>query len=281
MLINFREQVVHLVRRIPKGKIVSYGQIARVLGRPRTSRVVGGILSNLDPDDNLTPWQRVLNKKGMVSHREDPFTIEHPVTKQTRILMEEGLEPNLKGEFSFSEAGLSDEELLALFGTEMLELVDRENNPIGIAPRSTVRSENLLHRGVGILCWNSKGELYVHQRTSTKDLYPSYYDMMVGGALQAGEKYESSALREAQEELGIGEVPIHFLMETLYEGPRNKSYIQLFELCWDGPITWQEEEIAWGQWMGFEKVLSWLETVPVVPDGLQVFREYLALRSAS
>ena len=161
----------------------------------------------------------------------------------------------------------------------MLELVDRENALIGIAPRATVRSQNLLHRGVGILCWNSKGELYVHQRTSSKDLYPSYFDMMVGGALKAGENYQESALREVQEELGVGEVPIHFLFETLYEGPKNKSFIQLFELCWDGPIQWQEEEIAWGQWMDYQQVLSWLKSVPIVPDGLQVFQEYLRVRA--
>ena len=65
--INFREQVIDLVRRVPRGRIVSYGQIARVLGRPRASRVVGGFLSALPPEDRQTPWQRVLNRHGGVS----------------------------------------------------------------------------------------------------------------------------------------------------------------------------------------------------------------------
>lgn len=276
--LNFREQVIDLVRKVPPGRIVSYGQVARVLGRPRASRVVGGILGALPLDDQVTPWQRVVNRLGGVSHRSDPYAPEDPVERQHELLIEEGLEPDIKGNFPLKDHGLSDSELRGLFGTEMLELVNQTNELIGVAPRSLVRQDNLLHRGVGILCWNTQGELYVHQRTDSKDLFPSYYDMMVGGALEAGEEYQKAALREIQEELGVGDVPINFLLETLYEGPKNRSWIQLFEVTWDGPITWQEEEICWGQWMPFERVLSWVDEVATVPDGHHVFREYLQLR---
>lgn len=276
--LNFREQVIDLVRQVPPGRIVSYGQVARVLGRPRASRVVGGILSALPLDDQVTPWQRVLNREGGVSHRADPFAPEDPVERQRELLIDEGLEPDLKGHFPLKECGFTDGELRSMFGTEMLELVNQTNELLGIAPRSLVRKDNLLHRGVGILCWNSQGQLYVHQRTDTKDLFPSYYDMMVGGALEAGEEYERAALREIQEELGVGEVPIKFLQETLYEGPKNRSWIQLFEITWDGPINWQVEEICWGQWMPFERVLDWVNEVSSVPDGHHVFREYLKTR---
>lgn len=125
------------------------------------------------------------------------------------------------------------------------------------------------------MCWNSQGQLYVHKRTATKDVFPSMYDMMVGGAVEAGEEYSVAALREVQEELGLGQVELRFLLEHLYKGPLNYSWIQLFEVTWDGPIRWQPEEICWGQWMDFEQVLKWIEEVPVVPDGLSVFRRYL------
>lgn len=274
--VNFREQAIELIRRIPKGRLVSYGQIARVLGRPRASRVVGGFLNSLPLDDEITPWHRVVNREGRVSHREDPFDSEEPVDRQHRFLQEEGLEPNLNGCYSLQQFGMSDQELRSLFETEMLELVDEDNRVLGIAPRALVRKENLLHRGVGILCWNSKGQLYVHKRTDTKDVFPSFYDMMVGGALEAGEPYQEAALREIQEELGVGDCEIRYLLETLYLGSKNKSWIQLFEVTWDGPIQWQEEEICWGQWMDFDRVLRWLDEVPIVPDGHHVFREYLA-----
>lgn len=161
---------------------------------------------------------------------------------------------------------------------EYLDLVDEENRVIGRAPRAEVRARNLLHRGVGIMCWNSQGQLYVHQRTDSKDLFPSMYDMMVGGAVEAGEDYEPAALREIQEEYGVGEVEPKYLLDHLYQGPRNYSWIRLFEVTWDGPISWQTEEICWGQWMDFSEVLQWIKQVPIVPDGLAVFREYLKIR---
>ena len=276
--LNFREQVLDLIGKVPHGRLVSYGQIARLLGRPRASRVVGGFLAGLGPDDPPIPWQRVVNRLGEVSPRSDIFGAEDPVTAQMDRLAEEGLEPDARGRFSLRDHGMTDDEVRSLFGVEMLELVDLENRTVGAAPRPIVRGQNLLHRGVGILCWNSQGELYVHQRTSTKDVFPSCFDRMVGGALESGEKYERAALREVQEELGVGEVKPRFLLETLYDGPKNRSFIHLFEVTWDGPITWQVEEICWGEWMPFERVLSWIDEVDIVPDGLHVFQEYLKHR---
>lgn len=275
---NFREQVIELLRKVPRGRLVTYGQLARVLGRPRASRVVGGFLWSLPPEDTTTPWHRVVARDGQVSYRENPFSDRPPTEFQHEKLSDEGLEPALDGKYCLKRHGMNDSELRALFGCEMLEIVDLNNLVLGVETRKRVRSENLLHRGVGILCWNSRGELYVHQRTQTKDLFPSYFDMMVGGALSAGEDYETAALREVQEELGVGDTPIRYILETLYDGPLNRSWIQLFEVTWDGPVSWQEEEIVWGRWMAFEEVLSWIEQVPIVPDGYQVFQDYLRQR---
>ncbi len=58
---GFREQVEALVARIPRGRVMTYGQIAALCGRPRAARIVGGIAHFGDPD---LPWQRVVNKQG-------------------------------------------------------------------------------------------------------------------------------------------------------------------------------------------------------------------------
>lgn len=157
---------------------------------------------------------------------------------------------------------------------EYLDLVDRENQVLGRELRSVVRAKNLLHRGVGILCWNSQGQLYVHQRTGTKDVFPSMYDMMVGGAVEAGEDYRVAAAREVHEELGVRAEP-RYLLDHLYEGPENRSWVRLFEVLWDGPIEWQVSEICWGTWMDYSRVLEWVFEVPIVPDGLEVFQRFL------
>ena len=58
---SFREQVEALVARIPRGRVMTYGQIAVLCGQPRGARIVGGIAHFGDPS---LPWQRVVNKQG-------------------------------------------------------------------------------------------------------------------------------------------------------------------------------------------------------------------------
>lgn len=58
---NFKIMVQSIVASIPYGKVMTYGQIASLCGRPRAARIVGGIAHFGDPD---LPWQRVVNAKG-------------------------------------------------------------------------------------------------------------------------------------------------------------------------------------------------------------------------
>lgn len=58
---GFRERVEAIVAQIPRGRVMTYGQLAALCGNPRAARIVGGIAHFGDP--NL-PWQRVVNKKG-------------------------------------------------------------------------------------------------------------------------------------------------------------------------------------------------------------------------
>jgi methylated-DNA-protein-cysteine methyltransferase-like protein len=58
---EFAKRVQVLVAQIPKGRVMTYGQIAALCGNPQASRIVGGIAHFGDPD---LPWQRVVNKQG-------------------------------------------------------------------------------------------------------------------------------------------------------------------------------------------------------------------------
>jgi methylated-DNA-protein-cysteine methyltransferase-like protein len=58
---GFREWVEALVAQIPRGRVMTYGQLAALCGNARAARIVGGIAHFGDP--NL-PWQRVVNKQG-------------------------------------------------------------------------------------------------------------------------------------------------------------------------------------------------------------------------
>lgn len=58
---SFRERVEDIVRQIPRGRVMTYGQIAALAGSAYAARIVGGIAHFGDPE---LPWQRVVNKKG-------------------------------------------------------------------------------------------------------------------------------------------------------------------------------------------------------------------------
>lgn len=58
---DFKQRVEALVAQIPKGRVMSYGQLAALAGNARAARIVGGIAHFGNPD---LPWQRVVNKTG-------------------------------------------------------------------------------------------------------------------------------------------------------------------------------------------------------------------------
>jgi isopentenyldiphosphate isomerase len=158
---------------------------------------------------------------------------------------------------------------------EWVDLVNEENQVIGRALRQEVRQKNLLHRGIAVLVRNSAGDVYVHQRTDSKDLFPAMYDMFVGGVVGSGEDYLSAALREVEEELGVQTQQLEFLFDYLYKGPQNYSWVRCYRTVWDGPIRHQPEEVQWGDWMPEEQLKDWIHQVAIVPDGLDVFHAYL------
>jgi methylated-DNA-protein-cysteine methyltransferase-like protein len=67
----FYRLVYRVVRRIPRGKVATYGQIAAILGQPRAARAVGMALGALRDDAVETvPWQRVVGAAGRCTHRD-------------------------------------------------------------------------------------------------------------------------------------------------------------------------------------------------------------------
>ena len=61
---NFKVRVYDIVSQIPKGKVMTYGQIAALCGSPRAARIVGGVAHYGDPG---LPWQRVVKSTGKLA----------------------------------------------------------------------------------------------------------------------------------------------------------------------------------------------------------------------
>lgn len=106
---SYRERVYAIVREIPVGRVMTYGQIAEILGEGYTPRTVGYVMHAAETEK--IPWQRVINAQGACSTGR--MTV--PVNLQQKILEDEGIEFNEKGRcdlkiYRWSLEGLAAEE---------------------------------------------------------------------------------------------------------------------------------------------------------------------------
>lgn len=63
---NFTEKVIFIIKNIPEGKVISYGQVAALAGNYKAARQVAWILKKFSDRESL-PWNRVVNSKGKIS----------------------------------------------------------------------------------------------------------------------------------------------------------------------------------------------------------------------
>ena len=77
-------RILRIVRRIPRGRVATYGQVSKLAGFARQPRLAGYALRHAD---DTVPWQRVVNAAGKISPRADPDSIP----RQRRMLEAEGI----------------------------------------------------------------------------------------------------------------------------------------------------------------------------------------------
>lgn len=82
----FYRRIYRIVRHVPKGRVATYGVVARLAGRPGAARTVGWALSAL-PDDSDVSWWRVVNASGRISFAAH----DHSAVVQRALLLREGV----------------------------------------------------------------------------------------------------------------------------------------------------------------------------------------------
>lgn len=117
--------------------------------------------------------------------------------------------------------------------TEIVDIVDENNNVIGSASVAEAHEKRLLHRVAGVFVFDVEGSLYLQ----TGNKYDKI-DMSVGGHVQQGETYEEAARREMLEEIGLN-VPMQHVSTFLPKNARLGHYWGLFTAV--APKGWQFE----------------------------------------
>jgi len=156
---------------------------------------------------------------------------------------------------------------------ELLDIVDENDRVIGQSPRGEAYERGLRHRCVFIQVRDAEDRLFVHRRTPTKLVFPSLYDMFVGGVVGAGESYDDAALREAEEELGVSGLPRPKPLFTfLYDDGAGRTWwSSVYQVRCDLPVDPQAEEVAWHAFLPEDEVERRLSDWEWVPDGLAAY----------
>lgn len=170
---------------------------------------------------------------------------------------------------------------------EILDVVDEHDHVVGQAPRGEVYAKGLRHRAVFIQARDAEGRIFVHRRTPVKLIFPSLYDMFVGGVVGAGESYDDAALREAEEELGVSGLPTPVpLFKFLYESAPHGSaqggqswWSSVYEVRCELPVNPQAEEVAWHDFLTDGELERRLSEWEWVPDGLAAYEQLRARRA--
>lgn len=158
---------------------------------------------------------------------------------------------------------------------EIFDVVDEEDNIIGQAKRGEVHGNpKLIHRSIGVVIFNRKGEIFLQQRSKTKDVDPGKWTVSCSGHLSSASStvggipslllgatssrfnrdsrgvlrriYEEAAHRELGEELGV-DLKIISMTKFIYRSETETEMAMIFQAYFDGPFQLNKEEISQGK----------------------------------
>jgi len=86
---------------------------------------------------------------------------------------------------------------------QMLEIINEDDNVIGLENRTKIHNEGLLHREIHVWFITPQGEIIFQHRAKDKDTYPDKLDATVGGHVEPKTSYEETVVKECREETGI------------------------------------------------------------------------------
>jgi isopentenyldiphosphate isomerase len=130
-----------------------------------------------------------------------------------------------------------------------IPIVNDHDEVVGTALRSEMRRRNLTHRCTAVLVLNTKGDqILVHQRSSSKSFWPSWWDLAAGGVVEVDEVLDEAAGRELSEELGI-QAKLHKLGSARYCDSSVDVFMHVWVAHHDGPFAFTDGEVAQVEWL--------------------------------
>ena len=158
---------------------------------------------------------------------------------------------------------------------ERFPVVDKNDRIVRYARRSEVHGNNLRHRAVHMLIFNDAGDVYLQQRSRSKDRHPLKWDSSAAGHVSAGENYDETARRELKEELGVT-VPLEKISKLLASQNTDQEFIWLYRGLACGDLVPDKSEIEQGAFFLPAIIDGWTSGRPedFAPGFLECWKAY-------
>lgn len=147
-------------------------------------------------------------------------------------------------------------------------IVNNQDEVIGAEDRKTAFANGLIRRNSRIWLFNPRGEIFLQQRSATKDVYPNRWTESAGGHVDPGEDYEQAAYRELEEEIGISNIKLdkfdYFYDEIeIWKGIVTKKFNTMYKATVDEQqLKLNPEEVSGGDWFTLDQVDQMIASDP-------------------
>ncbi|GIL79236.1 hypothetical protein Vretimale_16429 [Volvox reticuliferus] len=170
---------------------------------------------------------------------------------------------------------LKQDKLCATKTQEYCVIVDEQNRVVGAEPRDVTVRNRLLGRGSYVMVTNANGELLISKRSTSKDVYPGHWDVVISGVVRAGEEYEDTAARELSEEIGVSEMAARAGLQRLFVFPYQDASCHVWGCAFafthsGGQLCLQEEEVDWAGFRSWDQVQQMLGEELFTPVGKHI-----------
>lgn len=142
-------------------------------------------------------------------------------------------------------------------GAELFPEINEQGEVIGSMTRKEAHSgSKRLHAVVHLHVFNSRGELYLQQRPSWKDIQPNRWDTACGGHIDYGETVSKALAREVYEELGIKPEAYNpnLSLKYIYESEIEREMVYVHTCMYDGTLSPSPTETNGGRFWTLDEI---------------------------
>ena len=162
---------------------------------------------------------------------------------------------------------------------ELVDVVDETDNKIEEKTLGDCQRSGLLHRSVTVFLRNSKGQVFLQQRSFSDDWLPGWWTASCTGHVRSGEDVTIAAKRELKEELGI-ESEVSYLFKFLtprmeFGGKIEYEWDNVYETISDLSVTLDKNEIEQGRFVKTGGCKEFMKITQVCPDSREAIERYL------